>query len=154
MVLKSYKWSEFTLPKDALCQVWLKLVQRRSSKFINAFHNVTIIFPWKRIWPFIGTKLISLYPKFLQYANIRLVELAKWFWSIRSLNVINAFLPWCNYLPLEKERPFILKNKNSSLKNRRICTNGKFINAFSLCQYYLIPWKREWSIILTSLKDA
>ena len=27
----------------------------------------------------------------------------------------------------------------------------KVINAFSLCQYYLIPWKREWSIILTNL---
>ena len=42
---------EFTSPKDALCQVWLKLAQwfwRRSFKFWFFFRYFVIISPWKK----------------------------------------------------------------------------------------------------------
>ena len=44
-------------PKDALCKVWLKLVQwfvrRRFLNFVNVFCYFIIISPWKRAGPFI-----------------------------------------------------------------------------------------------------
>ena len=57
-------------PKDALCQVWLKLAlwfwRRRffliSSMYFGYFINIS---PWKRAWPFIWTKLNPLHPRML-----------------------------------------------------------------------------------------
>ena len=45
---------EFTLPKDALCKFWLKLVVLKG-RFLNIFNIIfyfAIISPWKRAWPF------------------------------------------------------------------------------------------------------
>ena len=50
-------------PKDALYQVWLKMTQwflkRGFLNFVNVFRKC----PWKTAWPFIWTKLNSLYPR-------------------------------------------------------------------------------------------
>ena len=58
---------EFPSPMDALCKVWLKLVQwflRR--KFVNFsslyFRYFLIISPWKGTWPCIWTNLNPLHP--------------------------------------------------------------------------------------------
>ena len=52
---------ESTSPKDALCQVWLKLAQwfwRRFLIFSSMYFGFFIIIsPWKRVWPFIWTNL-------------------------------------------------------------------------------------------------
>ena len=57
--------SESPSPKDALSQVWLKLVKWFWRRFLNSsmhFHYFIIIFPWKRVWPFIWTNLNSHLP--------------------------------------------------------------------------------------------
>ena len=61
----------YPLPKNALCQVWLKLTQwflrRRFLNFVNVFHYFIIssISPLKRVWPFIWTNFKSLHPRML-----------------------------------------------------------------------------------------
>ena len=74
--------AESPSPKDALCQVWLKLAQwfwRRRFFFILSmfFHYFVIISPWKRAGPFIWTNLNLLHQRVL---------CAKfgWNWSIGS----------------------------------------------------------------------
>ena len=61
---------ESTSPKDALCQVWLKLAQWFWRKrFLNIlsmnFRYFFIIFPFKGVWPFIWTNLNPLHPMML-----------------------------------------------------------------------------------------
>ena len=60
-------------PKDALCQVWMKLAQwflRRRFFLISSmyFRYFVIISPLKNAWPFIWTNLNLLHPRML-YAN-------------------------------------------------------------------------------------
>ena len=68
------------LPKDALCQVWLKLAQWFWRKrFFNSsmyFRNILIISPCKRAGPFIWTNLNPLHPRMLGVW----LELVQWFW--------------------------------------------------------------------------
>ena len=56
-------------PKDALCQVWLKLAQwfwrRRFLNFNNVFSPFWIISPWKRAGSFIWTNLKPVHPRML-----------------------------------------------------------------------------------------
>ena len=56
-------------PKDALCQIWLKLAQwfwrRRFLNLVNVFCYFVIISPWKRARPFIWTYLNPLHPRML-----------------------------------------------------------------------------------------
>ena len=57
---------ESPLHKEALCQVWLKLVQwflRIFLNFVDVFSLFVIISPWKRAGPFICIKLTHLHPK-------------------------------------------------------------------------------------------
>ena len=62
-------WTKFysPSPKDALCQVWLKLAQRfwrrRFINFFNVFSLFNIISPWKKAWPFIWTNLNPLHQR-------------------------------------------------------------------------------------------
>ena len=57
----SFKKLESPPPKDALCQVWLKLAQwflkRFFFNFVNVFHYFIIISPRKRAVPYIWTNL-------------------------------------------------------------------------------------------------
>ena len=50
---------ESPLPKEALCQVWLKLTQWFHRFLISSmyFRYFIIIFSWKRMWPFVSTNL-------------------------------------------------------------------------------------------------
>ena len=54
-------------PKDALCQVWLKLAQWfwRRRFYISSmyFHHFVIISPWKRARPFIWRNLNPIHPR-------------------------------------------------------------------------------------------
>ena len=55
-------------PKDALCQVCLKLSQwlwRRFLNFVNYFCYFVISSPWKKVWSFIWTNLHVLYSRML-----------------------------------------------------------------------------------------
>ena len=57
-------------PKDALCQVWLKLAQwfwGRRTFWISSmyFRYFIIISPWRRVGPFIWTNLNPLHPRML-----------------------------------------------------------------------------------------
>ena len=53
---------KYPLPKDTLCQVWLKLAQ-----WFFKFHQCifAITSPWKRVWHFIWTNLNSFHPRML-----------------------------------------------------------------------------------------
>ena len=64
---------ELPSPKNALCQVWLKLAQwlrRRISFLISTmyFRHFLIISPWKGAGPFISPNLNPLHPR-LHYAK-------------------------------------------------------------------------------------
>ena len=60
---------ESSSPKDALCQVWLKLASLLWGKnfFFTSLpmylHFFVIISPWKMAWPFISTNLNPLYQR-------------------------------------------------------------------------------------------
>ena len=60
---------ESPLAREALCQVWLKLAlwfwRRGFINFINVYHYLVIISPWKRAWPFIWKNVNPLHPNML-----------------------------------------------------------------------------------------
>ena len=100
---------EFPSPKDALCQIWLKLAQRFWRRFLN-FVNVFSLFhnylPLKE-----GGALHLIKLKFPSPKDALCqvwLKLTQWFWRRRFFNFINVCLLFCNYLPLEKGGgPFI-----------------------------------------------
>ena len=79
---------EFPLPKDALCQVLLKLAQwfwrRRFLNFVNVFSVIRKYLPLEKGRAFHLNKLVQ------------------WFWRRRFLNLIIVFLLFRNNLPFEK----------------------------------------------------
>ena len=91
-------------PKDALCQVWLKLAQwfwrRRSLNLVNVF----LLFrdyqylPLENDMTLYLNKRESLSPKDA-LCQVWL-KLAQWFWRRGFLNFINVFLLFSNDLPL------------------------------------------------------
>ena len=92
-------------PKNALCQVWLKLakwfLRRRFLISSMYFRYVLIISLWKRTGPFIWTNLNPLHPRTL---------CAKFGWNWPSgsgeedfFNFVNEFSLFRDYLPLEKD---------------------------------------------------
>ena len=104
IVLHSNKL-EFPSPKDALCQVWLKLAQWFwRGRFLN-FINVFSLFPNKLPMG----KGRALHLNKLEFPSPKdalchvWLKLAQWFWRRRFFNFVNVFLIFCNYLPLEKD---------------------------------------------------
>ena len=91
-------------PKDALCQVWLKLAQwfwrRRFFNFVNEFLLFRNYLPLKKDGALHLNKTESPSPK-IALCQVWL-KFAEWFWRRRFLNVVNVFSLFCNYLPLEK----------------------------------------------------
>ena len=87
-------------PKDALCQVWLKLAQwfwrRRFLNFVNVFSLIRNYLPLEKDGALYLNKLETPSPKdalcqvWLKYAQ--------WFWR----RIFNVFLPFGNYLPFER----------------------------------------------------
>ena len=76
---------KFFSPKNALCQVWLKLDQwfwRRRFLIFSMYCYFILISPLKKEWP-----------------------LAKWFWNILSNFRYSFVISFLGYLPLEKAGP-------------------------------------------------
>ena len=63
-------------PKDALCQVWLKLAQwfwrKRFLNFVNVFSLLRIISPWKKAGPFIWIPFTQgfVVPSFVKIGSV------------------------------------------------------------------------------------
>ena len=136
--------------KDAQCQVWLKFAQ---CYFV-------IISPWKRTGFFIRTNLNPLHPSMLCASFVEIgpvvlektfnfrqcifvndlckvwLKLAQWFWRRRSIQFVNVFWLFPNYLPLEKGRTLYLNKLYSlSLKD-------------ALCQVWLKMAQWFWMMKL------
>ena len=107
---------ESPLPKDALCQVWLKLAQwfwrRIFFYFFNVFSPFRNYLPLEKCRALHLKKLESPSPEDALYEFWS--KLARWFWRRRFLNFINVFSLFHNYLPLENGGALYL-NKPESL---------------------------------------
>ena len=80
-------------PKDALCQVWLKLVQwflrRKFSNFVNEFLQFRNYLPLEKGGALHLNNLESLSPK---NALCQVwMKLAQWFWRRKFFNFFNVF---------------------------------------------------------------
>ena len=95
---------ESSSPKDALCQVWLKLAQwfwrRRFLNFVNVLSLFRSYLPLEKGGAFHLNKDDSSSPKDA-LCQVWL-KLAQWFWRRGFLNFVNVFSLFRNYLPLEK----------------------------------------------------
>ena len=106
----------------ALCQFCLKLDQwfcrRRFFSFQLIFTISQLFPPLRRTWLFID-KLESPPP------NDALcqvwLKLAQWFWRKRFLKVVNLFLLFPNYLPLEKDLALHLNILESPSPRDTLC---------------------------------
>ena len=109
-------------PKDALCQVWLKLAQwfwrRNFFNFLNVFSLFRNYLPLVNGGALHLNKLAFPSPKD-GLCQVWL-KLAQWFWRRRFLNFVNVFSLFRNYLPLEKLGPFFWTNLNY-LHQRMLC---------------------------------
>ena len=91
-------------PKDALCQVWLKMSQwfwrRRFLNFVNVFSLFHNYLPLEKG---VALHLNKLESPSLKDALCQVwLKLAQWFWRRIFLKVIIVFSPFRNKLPLEK----------------------------------------------------
>ena len=68
---------EFLSPKDALCQVSLKLAQWLWRRRLLNSVNVFPLFPWKKAWPFIGKNLNSHHPSLVEIGPVILEKKMK-----------------------------------------------------------------------------
>ena len=91
-------------PKDALWQVWLKLVlwfwRRKFLNFVNEFLVYQNNLPLEKGGALHLNKLESPSPK---DASCQVwLKLAQWFWRRRLFNFVNVYSLFRYYLPLEK----------------------------------------------------
>ena len=110
-------------PKDALCQVWLKLAQwfwrRRLLNFVNVFSLFHNYLPLQKGGVLHLNKLESPSPKDA-LCQVWL-KMAQWFWRGRFLNFINVFSQIRNYLPLEKGEALLLNKLESPSPKDTLC---------------------------------
>ena len=105
---------ESTSPKDALCQVLLKIgpvvLKIKSLNLSMYFYFFVFISLEKDRSPHLST-LESPLPKdvLCQFW----LKFAQWFWRSRFLNFVNVFLLFLNFLPLERVWTFVWTNKDS-----------------------------------------
>ena len=127
VIISSWK-SKLESPssKNALCQVWKKLVlEKKIFKLILSmyFCCFVTISPWKRVAPFIWTNLNPHHPRML---------CAKfcWNWSSGSLNFINVFLLFVIVSPWNRDWPFNWTNLNllSITKTPRLTMESSWWN--------------------------
>ena len=137
-------------PKDAFCQVWLKLAQwfwRMFLNFINVFFSILWL---SLLWKMWGPSFEQYWILFTQGCIVpSLVKSAQWFWRRRLLNLVNVFLLFRYYLPSWiNVGPSFRKLEFSSPKDA-LCKVGWnwlsgseenfliFVNVFSLFRNYL-----------------
>ena len=110
-------------PKDALCQVWLKLAQwfwlRGFFNFINVFWPFQNNLPLEKGGALHLNKLKSPSPKDA-LCQVWL-KLDQGFWKRRFFNFVNVFSLFSNYLPLEKGGALHLNKPESSSPTRMLC---------------------------------
>ena len=90
-------------PKDALCQVWLKLAPlfwRTFFKFVNVFSQYRNYLPLEKVVALHLNKFIS--PLTKDALCQVWLKLAQRFWRRRYFKYNNVFSQYHNYLPLEK----------------------------------------------------
>ena len=150
---------EFPSPKDALCHVWLKLVQWFWRRIFLDF-CISLLSPlWKRTWPYIYINLDSLHSRMFVPS---LVENGKWFWRKQifklrqsTMNVRN-FITICifhNICPEKRRSPSFQTQLNLFHPRVFLCQVWlkigpvvlkkkifKFVNVFLLFRFYL-SWK-------------
>ena len=105
-------WTELSSPKNALCQVWLKLAQKDFFFILSmCFRYFVIFFPWSRTRPFICKNLNFIHQTML---------CTKFGWNWPSGFGANIFcissMYFCYFViisPWKKELPFIWTNLNS-----------------------------------------
>ena len=92
-------------PKDALCQVWLKLaVWFLKKKIFKVCQCVFSLF--RNYLPLEMGRALHLIK--LEFPSLKDVlcqvwlKLAQWFWRKRFFNFVNVFSLFHNYLPLER----------------------------------------------------
>ena len=108
---------ESSSPKDALCQVWLKLVKwfwrRRFFIFVNVFSIFRnhLLFEKDRVLRWNEIKSPS--PKSALYEVW--FKLPQWFWRRKFFNFVNVFFLSRNYFPLQNDRARHLDKLESPL---------------------------------------
>ena len=110
-------------PKDALCQVWLKLAQwfwRRIHVFFN-FVNVFSLFHNYLPLEKGGILLLNKFESPKDALCHVWLKLAQWFWRRRFLNFVNVFWLFPNYVPLGKGGVLHLKKLESRSTNDVLC---------------------------------
>jgi hypothetical protein len=114
---------EFPLPKDDLCQFWLKLAQwfwRR--RFLN---DPTPFLHFFDYLPFEEDLALYLNKFNFPLSNNNLYQvclnLVCWFWRRRFLKIFIVFLLFRFYLPLEKGYPFCLNKLESPPTKDDLC---------------------------------
>ena len=153
-------------PKDALCQVWLKvaqLFQRRSFfNFGNVFSLFLIYLPLGKAGVLHLKKLKS--PSTQDALCQVWFKLAQWFWRRRFLNFVNEFLLFHNYLPLERDRALHLNILESPSPKDALCQVQlklaqrfwrrffNFVNVFLLFLNYL-PLEKDVALLLNKLES-
>ena len=125
------------------------------------FCYFVIISPWKRVGPFIWTNL-NPSPKNALFQVW--LKLAQWFWRRRIFNVVNIFLLFCNYLPLEKDRALHLNKLESPSTKNALCQvwlkfahvvlEKIFLISSRYFHYFVIisPWKKSRALHLNKLE--
>ena len=97
---------DFPSPKDALCQVWLKLalwfLRRRFLKFVHVILLFGNYLPLEKCMALHLNKFESPSPK--DALCQAWLKLAQWFWRRKFFNLVNVFSLFRNYLPMESLR--------------------------------------------------
>ena len=110
-------------PKDALCQVWLKMAlwfwRRRLLNFVNVFSLFHNYLPLEYGGVLHLNKLESPSPK--DDLCQAWLKLAQWFWRRRFLNFVNVFSLFRNCLPLEKGGALHLNKLESPSPRDTLC---------------------------------
>ena len=125
-------------PKDALCQVWLKLAQwfwrKRFFNFVNVFSLFRNYLTLEKGGALHLNKLES--PSSKNDLCWDWLKLAHWFWRRRFLNFVNVFSLFRNYLTLEKGEALHLNKLESPSPKDVLCQVW-----LKLTQWF---WRRRW----------
>ena len=112
-----------SLPKDAFCQVWLKLVlwlyRRRFSNFISVCSLFCEHLPLENG----GTLHLNnlKYPSPKEDLCQVWLKLAQWFWRRRFFKFVNVFSQFRKNLPLEKGGVLHFKKTESPTRKNALC---------------------------------